>query len=84
MMLSTLLPGIGLGLLKGMLLAEIISKPSKGKGYGDHGGYGHGGYGHHEPEYGYSQRQGHAKVYPQSDYLTDFQHQNYAYDGSLF
>ena len=77
MLFSALLPGIGLGLLKGMLLAEILSKP-KGKGKG----YGHGG--HHEPEYGYgySQRQGHTKLYPQSDYTTDFKYQNY--DRSLF
>ena len=37
--MTTMLLGLGLGLLKGMFLAEILKKPSKTKGYG---------YGHHD------------------------------------
>ena len=37
MLLSTVLPGLGLGLLKGMFIAEILQKSNKkSKGYGHH------------------------------------------------
>ena len=37
MLVSTLLPGLGLGLLKGMFIAEILQKSNKKiKGYGHH------------------------------------------------
>ena len=37
MLVSTLLPGLGLGLLKGMFIAEILQKSNKkNKGYGHH------------------------------------------------
>merc|ERR1711881_648115 len=50
MTMSFLLPGIGLGLLKGMLLAELFrARPSKG--YRDN--Y------QHQPSYGYQQPQDH-------------------------
>ena len=44
MLLSTVLPGLGLGLLKGMFIAEILQKSKKkSKGYGHHhdDGYDH-------------------------------------------
>ena len=48
-LVSTLLPGLGLGLLKGMFLAEILKPSKKSKGYG-HGGYGD--YGGHQQRHG--------------------------------
>ena len=62
MLLSTLLPGVGLGLLKGMFLAELLKKPSKGKGYG------HGGYGHHKRQLLVSPPQYHYDYSPSSLY----------------
>ena len=43
MLVSALLPGLGLGLLKGMFIAELLKTSSKkNKGYGHHQeGYGH-------------------------------------------
>ena len=44
MLLSTVLPGLGPGLLKGMFIAEILQKSNKkSKGYGHHhdDGYDH-------------------------------------------
>ena len=42
MLVSTLLPGLGLGLLKGMFIAEILQKSNKkNKGYGHHHDEGH-------------------------------------------
>ena len=71
---STLLPGLGLGLLKGLFLAELLKPQKKGKGYGYEGP-------HH-----YKQRMGlDYTQYPRyPDYLTphstDGQHY---YDGSF-
>ena len=49
MMMSALLPGLGLGLLKGLFLAELLTANKKArKGYG--------GYGHHYQQYPYRQR----------------------------
>merc|ERR1712123_8508 len=43
MTMSFLLPGIGLGLLKGLFLAELLKQrsPKSQKGYGHHQPYGH-------------------------------------------
>merc|ERR1712018_716461 len=50
MTMSFLLPGIGLGLLKGMLLAELFrDRPSRGYGHRDN----------YQPSYGYQRPQDH-------------------------
>ena len=75
MLLATILPGLGLGLLKGMFLAELLKKPNKGKGYGHHDSY---GYDHHKrqslasPAYQDIQ-------YPQYPASQEYQPYQYAY-----
>ena len=71
---STLLPGLGLGLLKGLFLAELLKPRKKGKSHG-YGGYDH-----------YKQRMGldFPPEYPRyPDYLTPHSSDGNHYDGSF-
>ena len=70
---STLLPGLGLGLLKGLFLAELLRPQKKGKSYG------------YEGSHSYKQRLG--LDYPQypgyPHYVTPHSSDGKHYDGSF-
>ena len=69
MLLSTVLPGLGLGLLKGMFIAEILQKSNKkSKGY-DH---------HHDDGYDHKQQK-RREFYPSQRYRDDDYPDPYSY-----
>ena len=69
MLLSTVLPGLGLGLLKGMFIAEILQKSNKkSKGY-DH---------HHDDGYDHKQQK-RREFYPSQQYRDDNYPDPYSY-----
>ena len=69
MLLSTVLPGLGLGLLKGMFIAEILQKSNKkSKGYGHH----------HDDGYDHKQQK-RREFYPSQQYRDDNYPDPYSY-----